>query len=181
MRIISMPASRWYVTLALLVASAAPGAAQQPVAVLPCTENGYNQFDFWVGTWIVTLPNGRTAGTNRITKEMGGCVLHERWSGAGGVIGESFSTYVPASRSWHQTWVDNSGTLILLDGEAVGDTIRLRSADSDPTGVETRQEVQWYPLDARRDTVRQLWRISRDGGNTWIVVFDGRYARQRIY
>ena len=35
-----------------------------------CTEN-HRAFDFWVGTWQVTNPDGSPAGTNTIVKSEG--------------------------------------------------------------------------------------------------------------
>jgi hypothetical protein len=36
--------------------------------------------------------------------------------------------------------------------------------------------ITWTPVAAGQ--VRQLWEASRDGGGTWSVVFDGKYARK---
>jgi hypothetical protein len=49
-------------------------------ATMPCSDPAYRQFDFWLGEWEVRKPDGTLAGTNRISKEYGGCVLHERYS-----------------------------------------------------------------------------------------------------
>ena len=37
-------------------------------------------------------------------------------------------------------------------------------------------EIRWEPLEG--GDVRQVWRSSRDGGETWSVAFDGRYVRE---
>jgi hypothetical protein len=42
-----------------------------------------------------------------------------------GYEGESFTTYDPARRSWHQSWVTNRGELLLLDGAGRGHAIVL--------------------------------------------------------
>jgi hypothetical protein len=183
-----MTISRHYFALAALIASnrlaaqsvapAGNAANGTPTTGPACTDPGYKQFDFWLGTWSVTGPQGKHAGDNVITKEMGGCVVHEHWVGGGNIIGESFNTYTPGRNKWHQTWVDNTGTLLLLDGEATADTMRLASETSDSTGVVTRHEIRYYPLDAWRDTVRQLWRVTTDGGVTWKTIFDGKYAKR---
>jgi hypothetical protein len=88
-------------------------------ANMPCSDPAYRQFDFWLGEWEVRKPDGTLAGTNRISKEYGGCVLHERYSTAKGYSGESLNTYDVARKVWHQTWVDNDGLLLLLDGGLV--------------------------------------------------------------
>jgi hypothetical protein len=39
-----------------------------------------------------------------------------------------------------------------------------------------RHEITWTP---RADgTVRQVWRVSRDAGQTWTTNFDGTYVRK---
>jgi len=56
---------RTWALLSLLLLGAGPAAGQtaRPAA---CTAPEHHQFDFWIGEWDVTLPNGKTAGTNRI-------------------------------------------------------------------------------------------------------------------
>ena len=60
---------------------------------MPCSDPTYRQFDFWLGEWEVRKLDGTLAGTNRISKEYGGCVLRERYSNAQGYSGESLNTY----------------------------------------------------------------------------------------
>jgi hypothetical protein len=42
----------------------------------------YRAFDFWIGEWNVRSATGKVAGTNSIKREIGGCVLHERYETA---------------------------------------------------------------------------------------------------
>jgi len=63
----------------------------------------------------VFTPDGKLAGTNSIEREIGGCVLHERYETAKGYRGESFNVYDAARRVWHQTWVDNQGLLLVVE------------------------------------------------------------------
>src|SRR5215470_6278065 len=90
------------VTLAttVVLTLAARGHAQSPAAPtsappLPCIAPEYHQFDFWVGNWDVKVPGGTVVGTNRITREYGGCVLQEHWEARGPQhqTGSSFNTY----------------------------------------------------------------------------------------
>ncbi len=39
-----------------------------------CTEN-HKAFDFWLGTWQVTNPDGSPAGISTIAKSEGDCVI----------------------------------------------------------------------------------------------------------
>ena len=111
--------------LAATLTFSAPLAAQDEVAAAApsrCTAPEYRQFDFWLGEWEVTS-NETPAGTNSIVATQGGCVLQENWQGAGpgGITGSSFNIYDRERQAWHQTWVDASGTLLLLDGGVVDD------------------------------------------------------------
>ena len=157
--------------LLLVCMSVAPAYSQQA----PCSDPGYRQFDFWVGKWEVFGPNGKLAGTNSIEKEYGGCVLHERYVTPKVYTGESLNSYDPARKMWHQTWVDNSGMLLLLDGKFDGKSMILEGKTLDIAGKETRHRITYTPN--ADGTVRQLWE-STDAKGAWTVAFDGLYKRK---
>ncbi len=158
---------------ALALLGTAPALAQQQPP--SCQAPEYSHFDFWVGTWNVVNPQGRAAGHNTIEK-VNGCYLSENWTGASGNIGHSYSIYDQTRRVWHQTWVDNSGTLLQIEGELVNGAMVLQGETRGPTGAVTLNRVTWTPFTA--DSVQQLWETSSDGGSTWAVAFDGRYVRE---
>ena len=139
-----MRVSMWIAAFGFLVSGS---ASPSPPPVKACATPEFRQFDFWLGDWTVTGPKGNAVGKNLITREQGGCVWHEHWTGAKGSTGESFNIYDQTAKRWHQTWVDNGGTLLLLDGGLV---------------------------DGR---VRQIWTVSSDSGATWATSFDGFYAK----
>ena len=141
----------------------------------PCATDTFRQFDFWLGTWNVHTPDGKLAGTNRITAEYGGCVLHERYETGKGYSGESLNTYDPGSRRWHQTWVDNQGTLLLLDGGLRGSSMVLEGETRDSAGVSTKHRITWTPNPD--GSVRQHWE-STDSSGKWTTAFDGEYTRK---
>ena len=101
------------ITAICLVPLASPAQSTKPPT---CDAPEHRQFDFWLGDWDVTTPDGKPAGRNAITRELNGCVLHERWAGAGGTKGESFNIWDRVSKQWHQTWVSDNGALLLLTG-----------------------------------------------------------------
>lgn len=158
----------------LLVVPGAPAAAQSPD---PCSAPGYADFDFWVGTWEVFAPDGHRVGSNTIRKTLAGCVLHERYTTPAGFRGESFSTFDAARRVWHQTWVDATGTLLVLEGGLEGDAMVLRGETVRPDGARVRERITWTPLEG--DRVRQHWERTTDGGEGWSTVFDGEYRKVR--
>ena len=167
--------------LAAVAAPAAPSllAAQEPgptVAPKACAAPEHRQFDFWIGEWEVTTPNGAPAGRNRIESILDGCALRESWTGAKGGSGNSYNAYDRQSGRWHQTWVDNGGLVLRLDGTFAGGRMVLSGETRDSSGAPVLNRITWQAT--APGAVRQLWETSRDGGGTWSVVFDGRYRRR---
>lgn len=165
----------------ITTAQNAPDSAKAtpPAATRPCTAPEFHQFDFWIGTWEVRTPDGKIAGTNRIEPILDGCVLQETWRGAKGLQGSSLNMYHPATKRWHQTWMDQQGTLLLLDGTFRDGAMVMtgEAPSSSRPGTTASQRITWTP--ASDGSVRQLWETSDDGGKTWSTVFDGRYTRIR--
>ena len=161
-------------------APAAPGAPSAPGAqgagAPTCDGVEHRQFDFWLGEWEVTAPNGQPAGRNSITRELSGCVLHEHWTGAGGMRGESFNTWDRTRKRWHQTWVSSTGNLLVLEGGIVGGAMQMTGESTSPKGTVLNR-ITWTP--SPDGSVRQFWEASTDGGKTWQVAFDGRYRRTK--
>lgn len=161
----------------LLVSSPLAGAQSSGSAPPPCTAAEHRQFDFWIGEWEVTTPDGKPAGHNRITPILNGCVLLEEWTGAGGSTGKSFNLFDARRGRWQQTWVDGRGGILELHGGLTnGGAMVLAGNQPAPTGGGTvRNRITWT---ARSDTeVRQLWESSSDGGTTWTTLFDGTYRK----
>jgi hypothetical protein len=174
-----MRAPRRSLTLTLAAAlSAQPLASQSsgPTRVpAACSGPEHRQFDFWIGDWEVTRPDGRPAGTNRVRSIHGGCALQEDWTGAGGSTGTSLNAYDAATGRWHQTWVGNDGLLLRLEGTMTSGAMELSGVSRGANGAQTLQRIRWTPLTGTPPRVRQLWESSADGGRTWTVVFDGMY------
>ena len=104
-------------------------AEQRPDPRPPCATPEHRQFDFWLGTWDVHTPDGKRAGANTIRLTLGGCVLQENWQGAGGHSGTSYNIYDAPRQRWHQTWVDDEGQLLQLDGTYVDGKMVLVRGD----------------------------------------------------
>jgi hypothetical protein len=88
--------------------------------------------------------------------------------------GESFTTYDATRQLWHQSWVTNRGELLILEGRQEGKRIVLSGVDRDAKGQRTI-EVSWEPQGTE---VREIARISRDGGKTWTPMFDIVFRRR---
>jgi hypothetical protein len=149
-------------------------AAASP-AVAACDAPEHRQFDFWLGEWTVHTPDGKVAGTNRIAREYDGCVLHERYSTPRAYAGESLNMYDAGRKRWHQTWVDNTGTLLQLDGQLVDGRMVLEGQTAGDDGKPVRHRITWTPN--ADGTVRQLWE-STDANGRWTTAFDGTYRRR---
>ncbi|HZF16685.1 MAG TPA: hypothetical protein VE046_12140 [Steroidobacteraceae bacterium] len=164
-------------TASILFALTTLALADAPVQPPPaCSAALYRQFDFWVGDWNVTQ-NGKPAGTNRIDRILGGCALLEHWAGAGGSVGNSLNYYDATRAVWHQTWIDNQGSPLELEGKLAGGNMVLTGNTLDATsGATVINRLTWTP---RADgTVRQHWEISTDGAKSWTTAFDGLYTRK---
>ena len=102
-------------------------------------------------------------------------MLHERYSTPRGYSGESLNIYDAARRVWHQTWVDSSGTLLLLEGGLREGSMVLEGSLPGTDGKPVRQRITWTPN--ADGTVRQHWETSAADG-VWSTAFDGTYRRQ---
>jgi len=147
----------------------------QPAPPPACASARHREFDFWIGTWEVTGPSGKLAGTNRIEPADGGCLLIESWSSAaGGYTGHSLNS-VGADGRWHQTWVDSSGLRLELAGGLVEGRMVLEGETpaAAPGAPPVKNRITWTP--SPDGNVRQHWETSADAGKTYTTAFDGLY------
>ena len=158
-----------------VAATSIVGHAAGATAAAPCDASEHRQFDFWIGDWNVYTPDGKLAGVNSITREYGGCVLHERYATERGYSGESLNAYDAGRKVWHQTWVDTDGALLLLEGGLRGGSMVLEGQVVGPRGEVARHRITWTPN--ADGTVRQHWETSDERG-AWTTAFDGTYKRK---
>ena len=158
------------VCLAILIVHGTASAQEQEEA---CAGPEYQQFDFWIGEWSVENADGELAGTNRIERILEDCVLRESWQGAGGGRGFSYNIYDARTGAWHQTWVDDQGRLLQLDGGLEDGKMVLSGKRPGPDGAEVLHRINWEKVEGGR--VRQVWAVSQDQGSSWRTVFDGLY------
>lgn len=158
--------------LAFLVLCLTAAAIQ--AAPPACSSAEHRQFDFWIGDWQVHRPDGSLAGINRISREYGGCVIHERYATGKGYSGESLNAWDAARKVWHQTWVDDSGLLLTIEGRWNGKSMILEGLAPDASGAMVKQRITWTPNSD--GTLRQLWE-SADAKGAWTVLFDGKYTK----
>lgn len=141
----------------------------------PCEDSAHRQFDFWLGEWQVHTADGKLAGVNRIERVYGGCVLHENYTTGRGFSGASFNVYDAPRKVWHQTWVDSSGTLLLLEGGLIDGKMVLEGQATGADGQVVRHRITWTPNPD--GSVRQFWESTNAKGD-WRTAFDGRYTKK---
>jgi len=152
--------------------------AAMTVQAYPCAnQEGFSDFDFWVGDWDVHVANGTLAGTNSITREERGCVLIEHWTNSTGGTGMSINYLDKITDEWVQIWNAEGGSQInvrggLTDaGMAMDGTLHTVS-----NGTTVPFRALWTLLPDGR--VRQYFEQSNDDGATWVPWFEGFYTRQ---
>lgn len=162
--------------LLCLVFATALSAQEQAPPPAPCQGVEARQFDFWLGDWTVRWGED-ASGTNRVTSELGDCVIVENFNGLPGtpLIGMSVSTYNRQIAQWQQTWVDNQGGYLDFTGGWQGDRMILQR-QATREGVDFLQRMVWY--DIQEDQLQWHWERSDDDGATWQVLWHLQYERQ---
>lgn len=163
-----MKSLRRFAALATLILLAVSAVRAQTAKPAPCTAPEYRQLDFWVGDWdAFDYDNQKeVAARAHVSRILQGCSLLEDYQQIDGLHGQSFSTFDASRNVWHQTWVTNRGSLLVLEGGMEGEKLVLRGADN-IRKAEVR--VTW---EADEKGVRETALSSNDGGKTWKPVFD---------
>ena len=141
----------------------------------PCPDDpGYRAFDFWVGDWDVYIGGAKTSAHNRITLELHGCLVHERWSGGG--QGESFNYYNAHTRHWYQNYVDEGGSTVWYEGAPTAPGVmHMEGGYANQDGSTGLARVTWTRMPD--GSVHHYIERSTDGGKTWNVYFDAYYRK----
>jgi hypothetical protein len=154
---------------------AEPKPAEQ-AAPKPCQRPEVRQFDFWVGEWDLTWPDGGR-GTNVIEHAFDGCVVKESFSAETDPLrGTSVSTFNAATGKWQQTWVDNQGSYLDFVGELRDGTMVL-TREATIKGAKVLQRMVWHNI--AKDSFDWNWERSDDGGKTWKVLWPIHYERKK--
>ena len=146
-------------------------SSRAPAGSPQCASSEYHQFDFFEGDWDaydVGTPDSVVAH-NTVTPMLGGCAVREVYVQNDGVQGESFSAFDATRHRWHQSWITNHGSMLLLDGKIESGRMVLTATDYDKRGDSSLVRGIWIP---QRGSVRETATRSRDGGKTWEPLFD---------
>ena len=145
-----------------------PILAAEPTPTAPCAAPPFRHFDFWAGDWdVFDVGNPATPVAHaRVDLILDGCVLREDYQGTDGHQGQSFTIFDTTRKVWHQTWVTNSGQLLVIEGKFESGEMVL-SGEDHAKGALVRGE--WKP---ENGTVREIAATTTDGGKTWKPWFD---------
>ena len=164
--------------IVLILLSAASLSAQQapakPKSHVCQSEAGYRALDFWVGDWDI-FEEGKSAGRQRITRQLDGCTLMAEWFGPYGDNGIGYFAFDRNRNVWVQMWAANQVpyrggvTIRETDTTYSGPGMRLTSTGSG----NSRSRITLTSLDGGRS--RALMEVSDDGGKTWKALFDAEH------
>jgi hypothetical protein len=170
-RTILVSASAFWFTYAIPSWGTDHATAANVQSAMPCADSAYRQFDFWIGDWDV-FDAERPAvvvAHARVELILNGCVLHEIYQSLDGHKGESFSIYDVTRDTWHQSWVNDHGYLLTIEGRLRGSSMILEGTDHLPNGKPRQVRGEWR---SEEHGVREAAVRSTDGGVTWIPWFD---------
>lgn len=151
-------------------------AAQR--AFRPCMSRPDSHlFDFWIGEWDVTTPQGQPAGRSSVQQILSQCVIFENWTDGQGGQGKSFNAYNADYGHWQQFWTDQYGRVTeYRESERTPEGgLRFLAHQKLPNGPALVR-MTFTPVD--QSTVRQLGEVSMDGGKTWKAAYDLFYHRR---
>ncbi len=141
-----------------------------------CEQAPYNDFDFWIGEWLVTTPDGKQAGKNSVQKAYNNCVITEHYETSEGSYGTSINIYDKNTEKWYQTWVDKSRLRLQLVGEKQGDIMLLSGETMTKDGLTIEHKISWTPK--QNGSVIQHWEVRKADDENWQTLFKGTYKRQ---
>ena len=153
--------------------------AQQAQANICQTDERFNQFDFWLGSWdVYNNANGQIVGHNLITPTDNKCFLYENWTSINGGTGHSMNYYNPVTGLWRQVWVAAGAYNIDYTGGLTGDSMVLQGQIYyyEPK-AEFPFRGTWTPNED--GSVRQFFEQYNPETESWNVWFDGKYIRSK--
>lgn len=146
--------------------------AQQEAA---CAASEFHELDFWIGDWeVFSGEDGPKSADVVIEPILGGCALHEIWTGARGPRGNGrgLAAYEGSTGDWHYTWVSAGGRPQIMTGELLNDGKEMRFVREQPGPGGRARLHRWSLIDLPDGRVRELALASLDGGRNWETEYD---------
>jgi len=135
----------------------------------PVPDDPRRQFDFWVGRWDCAWEGG--TGTNVVTPECDGAVIHERFASAE-LSGVSISVYDASVERWVQSWMDSQRSWFYLTGSFEDGAMNLYTTTADRQGHRKRMRFDAITPGG----FRWSWSRSRDMSE-WEAVWTIDYRK----
>ncbi len=125
----------------------------------------FHRFDFTVGTWQVSRGgDGSRIGRSAITKDLGDCLVEERFEGRRDHQVLGFAALDIVALNWYREYVTSEGVRLALRGDLVdGQMVLVGSA-----GAGRTIRVTW--IADGTDRFRQVWELSTDSGTSYLPV-----------
>ncbi|WP_125562792.1 hypothetical protein [Pseudoalteromonas rubra] len=121
------------------------------------------------------MSKGQFAGNSKITKILNGCVILEEYQAVSGYRGKSLNIFDKQQQHWHQSWTDNAGLLLQLNGNRYNDGMVLQGPGLDSEGKPVLHRITWQPK--KNNTIHQHWQSSGNEGKSWETLFYGIYHK----
>lgn len=156
---------------------AGPAVAGSPT----CGAPEYRQFDFWLGSWKAFDDDGKGpyVATDDITDILGACVILERYRQNDGLDGNGITIYDASRNLWHQTWVTNSGQLLIIEGKFKDGVLTMSGDNLGKDGKRVWYRVTWKRQTTGKPGVRETAVTSKNGGKSWQPAFDILFVKER--
>lgn len=155
---------------------------EEPPSFPVAPEN--KRLEFWAGDWEASgklLVNAKeekwvdNKATNKLRWILGGQVIHEDFSD-GTLVGQSWTRWVPEKKAYEQTWVDNMGSLLRLEGDFKGDDLVLFEKPADPK-AKVRHRMVFSSI--QKDSFQWSYDFTTDDGNSWKSQWQLSYKRRK--
>ena len=142
--------------------------ATMSVQAYPCDhQEGFHDFDFWLGEWDVHVASGAQAGSNIIEAIERGCALTEHWTNVNGGTGMSINYLDKSTNEWVQVWNAEGGSQIIVRGGLTDEGMAMQGYINYVANGTTVHHFARYGHLYPMDRVRQYFEQSNDDGKTW--------------
>ena len=133
------------------------------------------RMDFWLGNWD-TVRGDEVYGGAMVTRTFGGRGLQQVATAPDGTTrSRSHYTFLAATGTWRQLWMDGDGSYAVLEGGLVGDAMVLTMVSVDGVPQVTGRSVFSNITAAGFD---YEWQTSSDGGQTWAAGTTVRFRKR---
>ena len=139
-----------------------------------CAASEFHELDFWIGEWeVFSGEDGPKSADVVVEPILGGCGLHETWTGARGPRGNGrgLATYEKSTGDWHYFWISAGGSMSVWTGKLL-DGNEMRFVREQPNADGRTRLRNWSLIDLPDGRVRELSLASLDGGRNWETEYD---------